>query len=100
MARDIDRRLKSLDARRRGTDRLSMLSAESAQQVLAKSLFMESYAKRAATQRHTKYALGAMQAVDADYTRIGIEEATRVGKQLESLAAHHRSLSFIRRKTT
>ena len=84
MVRDVDRRLKSLDARRRGTDRISMLSAESAQQVLAKSLFEESYAKRAATQRHTKYALGAMQAVDADYTRIGIDEATRVGKQLET----------------
>ena len=84
MARDIDRRLKSLDARRRGTDRIAVLSADSAQQVLARSLFEESYAKRAPSQRHTKYALGAMQAVDADYTRIGIEEATRVGKQLES----------------
>lgn len=84
MARDIERRLRSLNVRRRGTDRIAMLSADSAREVFAKSLFEESYAKRAANQRYTKYALGAMQAVDADYTRIGIEEATRVGKQLES----------------
>lgn len=84
MTRDIDKRLKSLDARRRGLDRIAMLTTDSASQVIANSFFEESYAKRAAAQRHTKYALGAMQPVDADYTRIGIEEATRVGKQLES----------------
>lgn len=84
MVRDIDRRLNSLNARRRGMDRISVLTADSALQVLAKSFVEESYTKRAASQRHTKYALGAMQAVDADYTRIGIEEATRVGKQLHS----------------
>lgn len=84
MARDIEKRLKSLNARRRGLDRIAMLTTDSASQVIANSFFEESYAKRAAAQRHTKYALGAMQPVDADYTRIGIEEATRVGRQLES----------------
>jgi hypothetical protein len=84
LARNIDKRLGSLEARRRGTDRIAALSAESARQVLQKSLLEESYVKRARAQRHTRYALGAMQAVDADYTRISLEEATRVGRQLES----------------
>lgn len=84
MARDIDRRLQSLNARRKGTDRIGELSLDSAQQVLAKSFIAEAYTKRAPTQRYTRYALGSMQAVDPDYTRISIEEAERVGAQLKS----------------
>jgi len=84
MSRDIDKRLKSLDSRRRGTDRIAQLSLESAQQILSKSLISESYAKRAPWLKNTRYALGAMQAVDADYTKVSIEEAKRVGAQLES----------------
>lgn len=83
MARDIQQRLKSLEARRRGTDRRGM-TFDAADQVLAKSLAQESYQVRGANKEFTKYALGSMQAVDPEYTRIGIEEATRVGKQLES----------------
>src|SRR5260221_12804698 len=39
---------------------------------------------RAANQSHTRYALGAMQEVDADYTRISRETAERVGAQLKT----------------
>ncbi len=84
MSRDIDKRLKSLDSRRRGTDRIGQLSLDSVQQILAKSQISESYAKRAPGLKNTRYALGAMQAVDADYTKVSIEEAKRVGVQLES----------------
>jgi hypothetical protein len=83
MARDIDKRLKSLRERRTGTDRIADLAMESATEVIAKSLFQESYAKRAPVQKHTQYALGAMQAVDPDYTRISLEEAERVKEQLK-----------------
>ena len=83
MARDIDKRLKSLRERRKGTDRIADLAVESATQVIAKSLTQESYAKRAPVQKHTQYVLGAMQAVDPDYTRISLEEADRVKDQLK-----------------
>lgn len=83
MAKDIDRRLQSLKSRRKGTDRLNRLTRDAAAEVIGKSIFEDSYARRAApTQKYTKYALGAMQAVDADYTRISLEEAARVGNQL------------------
>ena len=83
MARDIDKRLKSLRERRTGTDRIGDLAIESATLVIAKSLSQESYAKRAPVLKHTQYALGAMQAVDPDYTRISLEEAERVKEQLK-----------------
>jgi hypothetical protein len=84
MARDINRRLQALNTRRMGTDRIGELSFDSAQQVLAKSSIAEAYTKRAPNQNNTRYALGSMQAVDSDYTRISIEEAERVGAQLQS----------------
>lgn len=96
MAHDIDKRLKSLRERRTGTDRIADLTFESATQVIAKSLTQESYAKRAPVQKHTQYALGAMQAVDPDYTRISLEEADRVKDQLKrgldrkSISTHFR----------
>ncbi|MCY0856659.1 hypothetical protein [Cupriavidus sp. D39] len=83
MARDINQRLKSLQARRQGTDRLAKLGQDSALEILAKSFTPESYVKRAPSQSFTRYALGAMQAVDPEYTRISLEEAERVGGQLE-----------------
>lgn len=83
MTRDIDKRLKSLRERRMGTDRIADLALDSVTQVIAKSLITESYIKRAPVQKHTQYALGAMQAVDSDYTRISLEEAHRVKDQLK-----------------
>lgn len=83
MARDIDKRLRSLSERRKGTDRIGDLAFDSAQEVIAKSMISESYVKRAPILKYTQYALGAMQAVDPDYTRISLEEADRVKEQLK-----------------
>lgn len=84
MARNIDDRLSNLASRRKGTDRLDRVSLNSVSEVLAKSAVTESWEKRASSQPHTRYALGAMQAVGERYTEISVETATRVGKQLKS----------------
>lgn len=87
MARNINDRLTQLKSRRSGTDRISNLDSKLAAEVLSKSLVSESYQNRvSATHPHTRYALGAMQEVSADYTRIGLETAERVGKQLVALS--------------
>jgi hypothetical protein len=82
MAREISQRLSALEMRRKGTDSFNDFGLEAQTEVLAKSFVTESYKKRS-TQPHTQYALGAMQEVGADYTRVGLETAERVGKQLE-----------------
>jgi len=86
MAREINERLENLQKRRRGTDSRSYLrlNDEARREVIAKSLLTESWQKRAASQPYTRYALGAMQAVSDDYTRVSIETAERVGNQLIS----------------
>ena len=95
MTRDIGKRLQQLKARRSGTDRMAILNSTDGLDVLAKSIYGESYTRRAAGQKHTQYALGAMQPVDADYTRISLAEAERVGKQLDAgLRARGRDVGF------
>lgn len=95
MTRDIGKRLQQLKARRSGADRIALLNSTDGLDVLAKSIYGESYTRRATGQKHTQYALGAMQPVDADYTRISLEEAERVGKQLDSgLRARGRDIGF------
>lgn len=84
MASTIDDRLSRLNVRRRGLDRVQRLDEASRVEVLAKALSMEDYQRRTSNRPHTRYALGAMQEVDAAYTRIGLEEAARVGRQLET----------------
>lgn len=86
MARDIGQRLTDLEKRRRGTDLRSYgrLNEDSRREVLAKSLAKEAWQTRASTMPHTRYALGAMQSVGEQYTRICIETAARVGNQLIS----------------
>ena len=84
MMRDIGKRLQQLKTRRSGADRIGQVDFSEGLQVLAKSLSDEPYARRATGQKHTQYALGAMQPVDANYTRISLEEAERVGKQLDT----------------
>lgn len=84
MAREIDDRLARLNSRRKGTDRVNQLDEAYRSEVLAKSYTQESWQKREAARPHTRYALGAMQEVDAAYTQKSIDTATRVGKQLES----------------
>ncbi|MUZ64121.1 hypothetical protein [Agrobacterium vitis] len=84
MARDVNRRLEQLAKRRKGTDRLGNLSYSEQTEVINKSVLDESWQKRALDKPNTRYALGAMQAVDPDYTRISLETAERVGNQLLS----------------
>lgn len=60
------------------------LAEDARADTLAKSFLDEGWQKRALNQPYTRYAIGAMQAVDPDYTRISLETAERVGKQLRS----------------
>src|SRR5262245_28169835 len=82
MARDISKRLQQLRSRRSGIDRLGSLSVTARTELMAESLRDETWARRAESQPNTRYALGAMQEVGSEYTRISIETAERVGKQL------------------
>ncbi|WP_202911101.1 hypothetical protein [Ancylobacter sp. TS-1] len=96
MAGNIDKRLTSLKARRSGTDRLSRVAkADQTFIALAASQLSESYQKRAPTQPYTRYALGAMQEVGPEYTRISLETADRVKNQLyNSFQLLNRSVDF------
>ncbi|MBB3398824.1 hypothetical protein [Rhizobium sp. BK060] len=82
MPRDISKRLTQLHTRRSGIDRLGRVAQDAAAEVLKKSYLEEGWQKRAKDQPYTRYCLGAMQEVDKDYTRISVETAERVGKQL------------------
>ena len=85
MTSDISQRIQRLSARRRGTDRMISLDSAEQLEVLAKSLTEESgWTKRAANQPFTRYALGAMQEVGPDYTRVSMETAQRVRSQLDT----------------
>ncbi|MCH4549281.1 hypothetical protein MK632_26550 [Rhizobium changzhiense] len=95
MARDIGKRLNQLHTRRSGVDRLGRLAQDAATEVLQKSSREESWQKRARDKPYTRYCLGAMQEVDQDYTRISVETAERVGKQLlEGLQASDIPVEF------
>lgn len=84
MARAINDRLVNLRARRTGLDRLDRFQANAREELLRDSLIQESWQSRTAAsgKPYTRYALGAMQEVGAKYTRISVETAERVGKQL------------------
>lgn len=84
MARDINKRLSQLENRRRGLDRLGRIALDEQIDLLKKSYSPESWQKRATDKSHTRYALGAMQEVGPDYTRISIETANRVANQLQN----------------
>jgi hypothetical protein len=84
MARLIGNRLDRLSKRRQGLDRLGRVTADSQIEILTKSSLKESWQKRATNQSYTRYALGSMQEVGPDYTRISIETAERVGAQLKT----------------
>lgn len=83
---NIYQRLNQLRARRVGDDRpnRTFLSANAALEELVKgySPSTEKWEKSREAKPFTAYALGAMQEVGPDYTRISIEEAERVGKAL------------------
>lgn len=82
MARNINQRLDRLRVRRSGTDRLGRLNEEARADIIAKSRIEETWQKRAKDKPNTRYALGSMQEVGTDYTRISVETAQRVGNQL------------------
>jgi hypothetical protein len=84
MPRDIKSRLENLRVRRKGVDAVSSgrVTASFAEEVLRKSVIQEDWQRRAVHQPHTRYALGAMQAVDLAYTQKSRDEAERVAKQL------------------
>lgn len=84
MARNIESRLNNLRSRRNGTDRLNRVSAFDSAQIIANSLSLENYEKKITGKPYTRYAIGSMQAVDEQYTKISIAEAERVGKQLDT----------------
>lgn len=76
MAIDYAKSLPNLRLRRNGVNE----GLVSLNEALAKSERYETRSKQSAT----RYALGAMQEVDPDYTRVGREEADRVIEQLKS----------------
>ncbi len=84
MPRDINSRLENLRVRRKGVDAVNSgrVTADFAEDVLRKSIIQESWQRRATAQPYTRYALGAMQAVDPAYTQKSRDEAERVAKQL------------------
>lgn len=82
MARDIRSRNSNLKSRRLGLDRTGRLSLDASTEVLAKRFLSESYSNRSAENSYTRYALGAMQEVGPEYTKISIDEAGRVGRHL------------------
>jgi hypothetical protein len=84
MARNIGNRLSQLNKRRKGMDRLTRIAKDSQPEILSKSLQSETWQDRATNQSYTRYALGAMQEVGPDYTRISVETAERVGAQLRT----------------
>ena len=84
MARNITGRLDRLRKRRTGTDRLTQLTGDAKIGLLMKSLTPEAWQERApSTKPYTQYALGSLQEVGPDHTRISIETAEGVGRQLK-----------------
>lgn len=93
MPRDINKRLMQLQSRRTGGEPMTILGAQDS--VLAKALLTEAYERRAPDKPYTKYALGGMQEVGPAYTKISIDEAERVGKQLRGgMPSYGRSVHF------
>lgn len=88
MARPIAERLDRLTRRRSGLDRSDVLNEAARLEILAKSLEVEPWRKRVSDSRpYTRYALGAMQEVGETYTRVSVQTADRVAKQLDTALA-------------
>lgn len=84
MASDIDSRLSQLRARRKGEPSL-VAKAESAagRHFTADALEVEDWERRgSSSQRWTRYAIGAMQAVGKKYTEVSEQTGERVAAQL------------------
>jgi hypothetical protein len=95
MARDINRRIQQLRTRRGGLDRINKISMDAQIRARADSITEEAWQKRASNKPNTRYALGAMQEVSTEYTRISVETAERVGRKLSvALTANGISVDF------
>lgn len=96
MPRNITARINRMQQRRSGMERWAALDESARISVLAKSLATEAWETRAtSSQPYTRYALGAMQEVGPDSTRVSIETAERVGRQLhDGLLAGGRRVAF------
>ncbi len=79
---NYQQKLSNMKSRRRGSDSLAALnkSASFGEDSLT---FTEAYESRAKTEA-VKYALGAMQELEAKYTKTSIEEGNRVRDQLKN----------------
>ena len=78
----IDNNLARLRRRRRDGGSVYTFDAADTSVFLAKNRQQESWENRATDKPFTRYALGAMQEVDPDYTRISITTAERIQNQL------------------
>lgn len=91
MASDINSRLSQLQARRKGgpsTTTFSEAVSINNRYHTADSAEVEDWEKRgSATQRWTRYAIGAMQAVGKKYTEVSIQTGERVANQLRDRLA-------------
>lgn len=79
---NYQQKLANMKSRRKGGDSFAALS-KSASFAEDSTTFTEAYENRGKTEA-IKYALGAMQELEARYTRISIEEGNRVRDQLKA----------------
>jgi len=89
MASDINTQLSRLKSRRSGTDRIANVAMDARDAIWAKSLIAEEWEKKASQKPNTRYAIGAMQPVDATYTKVSLETASRIQNQLEKRLPSH-----------
>lgn len=91
MTSDIDARLSQLRARRRGEPAFSALSKSASaynQYITEDAAEVEDWEKRGtSSQRWTRYAIGAMQAVGKKYTEVSVQTGERVASQLRDRLA-------------
>ncbi|WP_410529552.1 hypothetical protein H0S68_25580 (plasmid) [Serratia sp. AXJ-M] len=78
----IDNSLARLRQRRRGNEKVLTFDSADRDVFLAKNRQQEQWEKRETSKPFTRYALGAMQEVDPDYTRISVVTAERIQNQL------------------
>ncbi len=92
---DFDQRLRNLRDRRLGltTPLTKSVTAADSATLQTRVLKEEAYQRRAAG-RATKYALGAMQAVDPEYTQNSYDEGDRVQRQLRDALEGEISVEF------
>lgn len=88
MTSDITQQLERLRSRRLGTDRIDQIALDAQVLIGNKRLTRESWESKATGKPFTSYALGAMQEVDPEYTRVSIETGKRVENQLNTRLAN------------